>query len=88
MREELFDLAVRAALSQLPHTQARALWLVDVCGASYAQVAAETSVDRRSVIREVRGARHAIRDHVGHAVVCELRARRRGHCGAQHRSYQ
>lgn len=64
MRDRNFDLAVRAAVSKLPFAQAQAVWLVDVCGAPYAQIADETGADRRSVTRHVNCARHAIRDHV------------------------
>lgn len=64
MRDRNFDLAVREAVSKLPFAQANAVWLVDVCGASYAQVGDEIGAERRIVTHHVNCARLAIRDHL------------------------
>lgn len=59
-----FTKAVHDAANQLPPMQARALWLVDVCGASYAQGAAETRTTPEGFARLVHTARDSIRKAV------------------------
>ncbi len=52
--------AVLEAADLLPADQAHALWLVDVCGCSYAQGAAETETTPGKFGRRVRSARNKI----------------------------
>jgi DNA-directed RNA polymerase specialized sigma24 family protein len=52
---------VRAAADQLPVEQAHALWLVDVCGATYAEGATEIGVTPTAFASRVHSARDAIR---------------------------
>lgn len=77
VRDRKVDLAVRAAVCNLPFTQARALWLVETCGCTYAQVAAETGADRQSVARDISDARTAILHHLDREGLLPLRPRTR-----------
>lgn len=56
-----FDASVRAAADRLPAEQAHALWLVDVCRASYTQGALETGTSPDRFARRVHAARSNIR---------------------------
>ncbi len=56
-----FDASVRAAADHLPAKQAHALWLVDVCRASYTQGAIETGTSPDRFARRVHAARNNIR---------------------------
>lgn len=56
-----FARSVRAAAGELPFPQAQALWLVDVCGCSYAEAAAEARTTRESILCRVAGGREALR---------------------------
>lgn len=56
-----FDVSVRAAADRLPARQAHALWLVDVCRASYTQGALETGTTPDRFARRVHAARSNIR---------------------------
>lgn len=51
---------VPAAASELPFAQAQALWLVDVCGCTYADAAAEVRTTRGDIVRRVAGGREAL----------------------------
>lgn len=55
-----FDAHVRAAADRLPAKQAHALWLVDVCRASYTQGAIETGTSPDRFARRVHAARNNI----------------------------
>ena len=59
-----FGAQVSAAMRELEFEQARAIWLVDVCGCSYDQAAIESGVDRARFAATVAAARHEIRRHV------------------------
>lgn len=69
---------VRAAASELPFAHAQALWLVDVCGCTYTDAAAEASTTRGSIVRRVAGGRKALRRRVP-AVACAGLTHRRGY---------
>jgi DNA-directed RNA polymerase specialized sigma24 family protein len=56
--------SVRAAAGELPFPQAQALWLVDVCGCSYAEAAAEARTTREGIVRRVASGREALRRRV------------------------
>lgn len=61
---ETFDAAVRNATDRLPIDQAHALWLVDVCGLTYAQAANETGITPRRFTKRLHAARSTIRKAV------------------------
>ena len=61
---ETFDAAVRHATDRLPLDQAHALWLVDVCGLTYAQAAAETGTNPKRFAKRLHTARTTIRKAV------------------------
>ena len=58
---ETFEAAVREATDCLPLDQAHALWLVEVCGLTYAEAAAETGTKPRRFAKRLRTARTTIR---------------------------
>lgn len=53
--------SIRTAASQLPIREAEAIWLVDVCGCSYTQAAAEARTSPQTIACLVSRARPAIR---------------------------
>lgn len=55
-----FTASVRAAADDLPLELAQALWLVDVCGCTYANGAGEVGIDRAAFATRVRDARQSI----------------------------
>lgn len=57
---ETFDAAVRHAADRLPFEQAHALWLIDVCGLTYAQAAEETGITPKRFARRLHAARTTI----------------------------
>lgn len=61
---ETFDAAVRHATDRLPLDQAHALWLVDVCGLTYAEAAAETGITPKRFAKRLHTARTTIRKAV------------------------
>ena len=61
---ETFDAAVRNATDRLPLDQAHALWLVDVCGLTYAQAADETGITPERFAKRLHAARISIRKAV------------------------
>lgn len=56
-----FDQVVRSLAAELPFEQARAIWLVDGCGLSYAQAASAMSTVSPEIARIVADARHVVR---------------------------
>jgi predicted DNA-binding protein (UPF0251 family) len=52
---------VRNATERLPFDQAHALWLVDVCGCTYDQVAHETNTSRTTIAGRVDNGRQSVR---------------------------
>lgn len=61
---EPFETAVRHATDRLPLDQAHALWLVDVCGLTYADAAAETHTTPKRFAKRLHTARTTIRKAV------------------------
>lgn len=59
-----FESAVRDALPSLTIDEASALWLVDVCGVSYAEAADSMGCSKRAIERSVTNGRRRIRDSV------------------------
>ena len=55
-----FGDAVREAADRLPIKQAEAVWLVDVCGLSYADAASAAGVSRDTLARRLHRARRFI----------------------------
>ena len=55
---------MRHATDRLPPDQARALWLVDVCGLTYAQAAVETATTPKRFANRLHTARTTIRKAV------------------------
>ncbi len=58
---DTFDAAVHHAADRLPLEQAHALWLVDVCGLTYAQAANETGTTPKRFAKRLHAARSTIR---------------------------
>lgn len=56
---------VRMAAAELPIDQARAIWLVDVCGCRYDDAAAALQIDRDDLAARVAMGRRAIVSSVG-----------------------
>lgn len=52
---------VRAATASLPFEEAHAIWLVDVCGCSYADAAIQSCTDVESIRRRVDQGRRRVR---------------------------
>ena len=61
---ETFESAVRHATDRLPLDQAHAVWLVDVCGLTYAEAAAETDTNPKRFTKRLHTARTNIRKAV------------------------
>ena len=55
---------VKQHADELPFRQAQSLWLVDVCGCSYDQAAAEMRIDRVDLAASVAAGRTNIRDGI------------------------
>jgi predicted DNA-binding protein (UPF0251 family) len=55
---------VKQHADELPFRQAKSLWLVDVCGCSYDQAAAEMRIDRADLAASVAAGRTSIRDGI------------------------
>ena len=55
---------MRHATDRLPLDQAHALWLVDVCGLTYAEAAAETGITPKRFAKGLHTARTTIRKAV------------------------
>ena len=60
-QHDTFGAAVRHAADRLPLDQAHALWLVDVCGLTYAQAADETGITPKRFAKRLHAARSTIR---------------------------
>lgn len=56
---------VRMAAAELPIDQARAIWLVDVCGCRYDDAAAALQIDRDDLAARIAMGRRAIVSSVG-----------------------
>lgn len=56
--------SVRSAAGELPFRQAQALWLVDTCGCSYDDAAAEAGTTPGWIVRRVAGGRKELRRRV------------------------
>jgi DNA-directed RNA polymerase specialized sigma24 family protein len=61
---DTFDAAVHHAADRLPLEQAHAVWLVDVCGLTYAQAADETGITPKRFAKRLHAARSTIRKAV------------------------
>ena len=66
---------VRMAAAELPIDQARAVWLVDVCGYRYDDAAAALRVDRTDIAARVAMGRRAIMSSVGPPAAVRPRGR-------------
>ena len=55
---------VKQQADGLPFSQAKALWLVDVCDCSYDQAATEMRLDRATLAATVADGRHRIRSGI------------------------
>lgn len=55
---------IREAASDLPIDQAKALWLIDVCGCGYDEAAETLGVDRAELAGRIGDARRAIRHSI------------------------
>lgn len=58
---DTFEAAVRHAADRLPLDQTHAVWLVDVCGLTYAEAAAETRTTPNRFAKRLHTARTTIR---------------------------
>ena len=61
---ETFETSVRYATDRLPFDMAHAVWLVDVCGLTYADAAAETGTNPKRFANRLHTARTTIRKAV------------------------
>lgn len=59
---------IRTTAAELPIDQARAIWLIDMCGCSYDEAAATMGVTRDELATEVTSARQAIRSGLAPAI--------------------
>ena len=52
---------IRRVASELPFEESHALWLIDVCGCSYASAATQACVDADTIRSRVANGRHRLR---------------------------
>lgn len=58
------EITVRQAAAGLPIDQAKAVWLVDVCGYRYSEAAASVGVNRIEMAERINAARQSIRHNL------------------------
>ncbi|NNF63098.1 MAG: sigma-70 family RNA polymerase sigma factor [Acidimicrobiia bacterium] len=63
--------SIRTAASELPIREAEAIWLVDVCGCTYAQAAEEARTSPQTISSLVSRARPAIRRNMTKRIAIE-----------------
>lgn len=66
---------VRTAAAELPLDQARAVWLVDVCGYRYAQAADALAIDSSEVAARLAAGRQTIRSSIAEPAALRPRGR-------------